>query len=95
MAQPKSARLTDGQVAEYVPAEPILAGSAALEQLLASGYPNIRSVENAKQIIKERDGNPALYPFEIYQQAKAFLEAFNTQARVVSTRQGWHRKPGR
>jgi len=95
MAQAKSAKLVGDEVQEFIPPEPITANTPQLEQLLATGYPNIRTVENARQIIKERDGNPALYPFEIYQQAKAFLEAFTTNARVVSTKPGWKRKPGR
>lgn len=92
MAQ-KSARLVTGKEVVEVPVpEPVVVGTTEIENLIASGYPDIGTVENAKKIIAERDGNPALYPFETYQRAKAFIAACTTPATVISKRSGWRRR---
>lgn len=76
-------------------AEPVREKTPALETLLASGYPDIGTVENAKMIIEERSKNPALYPYEVLLRARAFLEAYNTGSKPVSTRPGWKRSKTR
>lgn len=91
----KSAKLTAAQETPEIDPEslPVEPGTERMEQLLAVGYPDIGTIENAKQIIAEREKNPALYPFEIYQRARAMVAAFTAKSRPISTRPGWRRKP--
>lgn len=62
-------------------------GGPQHEALLASGYG--MSAEDARRIIKEREANPALWPYEEYQKARALLAALKTKPVAVSTRQPW------
>ena len=86
----KSARLVGAeQVVEDRIPEPVVRETKELETLLASGYPDIGTVEYAEQIIAERTKNPALFPFETYQRARAFLEAYHAFPAVIDTDPGW------
>lgn len=56
--------------------EPIQPKTPAMERLLSAGYGGM-TVKKAQQIIKEREANPTTWPYEKYEQAQAFLEAYN------------------
>jgi len=60
-----------------------------MAQYLSAGYQ--MTLEQAKAIIKERDADPATYPYEVYAKAKAFLAAYETAPTAVSTDPGWKR----
>lgn len=63
-------------------------GSKEHEALLATGYRFDKA--EAQKIIKERDADPRVWPFEMYQKAKAFLEALNIKKVLPSsTRKPW------
>ncbi len=47
--------------------------------------------KQAETIIRERAANPALYPYEVYKKAQAFLEALNATPKVIATNPGWNR----
>lgn len=86
MAGIKTAKLAaDDKVVTIVP---ILPGTPEMERLLASGYPDIGTIENAKRIVKERAENPSLYPFEFARRAAAMIEAFTAEPAVISTKPG-------
>ena len=79
---------TDDRITALEEAQPkAVPGSKAHEALLASGYGFDKA--GAVQIIKERDADPRVWPFEKYQQAKAFLEALKAKPQVISTRKPW------
>ena len=61
-------------------------GTPQMEQMLQAGYPGM-SVAKAKTILKERKETPTLWPYEVAQQAEAFLEAYSATPRAISTRQ--------
>lgn len=63
--------------------------SVALESLLAAGYGMDKA--QAEKIIAERAQNPALWPYEVYKKAMAFLEALSSRPAVVATNPGWKR----
>lgn len=67
-------------------------GSVEMESFLAIGYPKIGSRKKAEAIIKERRENPVLWPYELYEQAEAFLAALDARPTVISKRPGWKRK---
>lgn len=62
--------------------------SIELETFLGAGYGGMTK-EDALRIIKERDANPAIWPFTEYQKAKAFLAALAARPQVVSKRKPW------
>lgn len=64
-------------------------GSKGLANLLAAGYG--MTVEDARQIIKEREENPHTHPYEVYRNAKALLEAFMAKVAVIDTEPGFQR----
>jgi hypothetical protein len=78
---------TDGElkIAHIAP------GTPEMEHLLAIGYPRIGSVEKAETIIKERKERPELWPYELYEQAQAFLAAYKATPQVISTKPGLKR----
>lgn len=53
-----------------------------MEAYLGAGYGGM-TVEKAEAIIKERAANPALYPYEVLEQARAFLEAYRSTPKVI------------
>jgi hypothetical protein len=57
--------------------ESIKIGSPAHEAYLAAGYPEIGTEEHAKEIISEREKDHSAYPWDVYQKAKAFLDALH------------------
>jgi hypothetical protein len=63
-----------------------------MEAYLQVGYPGM-TVAKAKQIIKERQENPALWPYEQLEMAQAFLEAYEKGPIAISMRPGWKRRP--
>ena len=65
-------------------------GSVDHGTLLTSGYGMTK--EEAEKIIAEREKDPQLWPFEMYQKARAFLAALKAKPEVISTRPGWKRK---
>jgi hypothetical protein len=67
-------------------------GSVEMESFLAIGYPKIGSRKKAETIIKERQANPAMWPYELYEQAEAFLAALDAKPSVISKRPGWKRR---
>lgn len=64
--------------------------TAEMEAFLQAGYPGM-TVEKAKTIIKERRENPALWPYEMFEKAQAFLAAYEAKPTAVSTRKPWKR----
>lgn len=79
----------DDKIQALEDAQPKVAfGSPEHAALLASGYGF--TVEEAKQIIKEREANPQSWPFEEYQKAKAMLAAFAVKKPVNhNTKRPW------
>lgn len=69
-------------------AQPMIAyGSKEHEALLSLGYKMDKAKANT--IIKERDTNPAQWPYELYEKAQALLEALKAKPVVISPRQPW------
>ena len=66
----------------------IAPGTPKMEAFLASGYPGM-SVDKAQTIIKERRENPALWPYEEFQKAEAFLAAYRTKPIAIDTAPPW------
>ena len=64
--------------------------STELEALLASGYGGMTR-RKAETIIAERKTNPAMWPYEQYEAAEAFLAALKSKPSVISKREGWKR----
>lgn len=62
-------------------------GTPEMESLLAAGYG--MTLEEAQQIVKERDANPQMYPFDVYQKAKAFIAAYGAKPQVISDKPPW------
>ncbi|HQO97810.1 MAG TPA: hypothetical protein PLF72_08660 [Anaerolineaceae bacterium] len=67
-------------------------GTPEMEAYLGAGYGGM-TVEKAEAIIKERTANPALYPYEVYEQAKAFLEAYRATPKVIDPVPGCYGSP--
>lgn len=66
--------------------------SAALAALFQSAYGF--SIEDAQQIVAEREKDPSLHPYDLYTRAKAMLEGWKAAPVAVSTRPGWKRSRG-
>jgi len=62
-------------------------GSKEMAAFLEAGYG--MSVQKAQTIIKEREENPAAWPYEVYEKALAMLEAWKAKPEAVSTRKAW------
>lgn len=64
-------------------------GSKAHEALLATGYGMDK--KKADFIIKDVDakGGESRFPYDLYENAQAFLEAFGAKPVVISTRPPW------
>lgn len=58
--------------------------------LLQAGYQ--MTLEKAETIIKERDADPARWPYEMYEKAQALLKAWDSQPRAISKDPGWKRQ---
>lgn len=69
----------------------ILPGTPEMEQHLAIGYGGM-TVEKAETIIKERKANPQAWPYEVYEQAQAFLAAYHASPIAIDTQPGWVRE---
>jgi len=84
-----AAQTSDDKIKALEMAQPMVKyGSPEHATLLSTGYGF--TVEEAKQIIAERDKDPHTWPFEMYQKAKAMLEAFNVKKPVAyNIRQPW------
>ena len=65
-------------------------GSEAHEKLLSSAYGGLTRAD-AEQIIKEREKDPHLWPWDRYQQAKKFLKELDGKPQPVSTKPHWTR----
>jgi len=65
-------------------------GSEAHENLLSSAYGGLTRAD-AEQIIKEREKDPHLWPWDRYQQAKKFLKALDGKPKPVSKKPHWTR----
>lgn len=76
---------------QYLREKAVQPKTKEMENLLGSGYGGM-TVEKAKTIIKERGENPLLWPYEMYEKAKAFLEAYEAKPQVIDTQPGWKRK---
>jgi len=85
---PKSKSVSEGEGQGDI--SRILPGTPEMEAFLAAGYPGM-TVEKAETIIKERQQNPQLWPYEVLEQAKAFLEAYRATPKVISNREMWKR----
>jgi len=84
MAAKKEKILSDEE--KYLPH--IKPGTPAMESLLAAGYPKIRTKAHALEIIKTRKENPALIPFELAEDAQAFLDALEAKSEVIDPEPG-------
>lgn len=72
-----------GKLSQFKP------NTEALESLLSAGYGMDKA--QAEKIIAERAQNPALWPYEVWKKANAFLEALGATPQVVATNEGWKR----
>ena len=77
--------MVDENTAPAPAASPILPNTPEMEAFLGIGYGGM-TVKDAKEIIEARKKDSAAYPFEMEQKARAFLAAYGTAPRVVSTR---------
>lgn len=68
----------------------VTVGSPHHENLLSIGFG--MSVEEAKQIVKERDENPLTHDYPTYVKAKSMLRQLETAPRVTSNKVPWHRE---
>ena len=76
------------KVVEEQPLVKLAPNTPELENFLGAGYGGMTKAE-AERIIKERNANPAVWPFEEYRKAKAFLAALAASPQVVSKRKPW------
>lgn len=60
-------------------------GTPAYEAYLAAGYPDISTVEHAREIIAARDKDHSAYPWDYYQRAKAFEETYSAKPEKWTT----------
>ena len=67
-------------------------GSAKHEMLLTRASGNRMTKEKAKLIIKERGEDPALWPYEMYEQATNFLAALSSTPRITAPNPAWRRQ---
>lgn len=65
--------------------------SDELEALLGSGYGGMTR-KKAETIIEERSKNPAMWPYEQYENAQAFLQALKSKPQVISKKAAWKRE---
>lgn len=77
------------QYAEHV--VPVLPGTPEMEALLRPAY-NM-TVEEAEQLLRDREANPAAVPWEEVKRAKALLAAYHSRAQATSKTPGWKRGP--
>jgi hypothetical protein len=75
---------SQGEIAKILP------GTPEMEAFLAAGYPGM-TVAKAEAIIKERQANPQSWPYEVFEQAQAYLAAYRSTPQVISTREMWKR----
>ena len=54
-------------------------GSPEHEAYLAAGYPKIRTRKHASEIIAKYEGGSPMYPYELYEDALAFIEALDAK----------------
>lgn len=66
-------------------------GSKRHERILSPAYGGLTR-EAAEEIIKEREKDPQLWPYEKYDQAKKFLRALDTKPGVTSDKPAWKRQ---
>ena len=66
-------------------------GTPAMAERLSVGYG--MTLDEAREIIKERKDNPQSHPYERLRKAQAFLQAYDAVPQVVSTTPGWKRTP--
>lgn len=66
-------------------------GSLAHERILSPAYGGLNR-DMAKQIIKEREADPHLWPWEKYQQAKKFLAVLDSKPGITATQPHWNRE---
>jgi hypothetical protein len=59
--------------------ESLKPGSPALERYLAAGYPRIKNRKHATDIVQKYEAGSTLYPYEVYEDALAFLEALDAK----------------
>lgn len=58
--------------------------------LLQVGYG--MTIEDAKQLIADRERDPHLVPWEEFKKAQAMLQAFEAKPQVVNPKPGWRRQ---
>jgi len=84
-----SSQSTNDKIKALEAAQPMVKpGTPEMETLLGSGYDGM-TVEKAKTIIDERKTSPHLWPYEMMDKARAFLQAYSAKSQVISTRQPW------
>ena len=66
-------------------------GTPAMAERLSVGYG--MTLEEAREIIKERKVDPNTHPYKRFRDAQAFLQAYDATPQVVSTTPGWKRTP--
>jgi len=71
----------------------ILPNTPEIEAFLGAGYAGL-TVAKAKLIIDERKKDPNLWPLEKVELAEAFLAAYSTKSKAISTDVGWKRTEG-
>jgi len=76
---------------QHKPLTKIEPGTPEMERYLAIGYPRIATVEKARAVIKERKEKPELWPYEVLEQAEAFLAAYEARPQVISAKPAHNR----
>lgn len=65
-------------------------GSERHERILSAAYGKLTR-KKAEQIIKEREADPHLWPWEKYQQAQDFLKALDSIPPITASKPHWKR----
>ena len=71
--------------------ESILPETPAMATFLEGGYG--MSLEKAQTILKERPEHPELWPYDVYEKALAFKEAYEAHPKPGPGRKAWRLTP--
>jgi Holliday junction resolvasome RuvABC DNA-binding subunit len=79
---------SDDKIKALEAAQPMIErDTPEMEALLAIGYKMDKA--KAERIIAERERQPELWPYEVYEAALAFLAALTTEPKPISTVKPW------
>ena len=66
-------------------------GSERHERIISPAYGGLTR-EKAELIIREREAEPTLWPYERYEQAKSFLAVLDRKPGITATKPAWRRE---